>query len=359
MRKFFSEHPIFATCLTSCSVLLILFTAGTFLLLFLVGLIIRNVPSNYSSTKTESAYTYQAGNQNSSNKFLTIPVKGVILTTEQGTDPFAFLLPNVVFGYSIKEQFSRAANDSSINGVILEVDSPGGTITGSKAISDGIEYYKNQTKKPVYVHISGLGASGGYWAAAAGDQIISDAGSLIGSIGVIMGPFKYFNKVLSEGGLGYSVLTEEGIETFNITAGEGKAIGDPYTRMTERERSVLQQGVNNEYDIFVNHVSSQRNITPQEVRERIGALVYDNRQALELKLIDSVGSREEAYVALAKAANVTEKDFQIVGERATDFWSELFKYSLPFRPLPQNGTCAICSQNLYLYGNPEDYIYKK
>lgn len=359
MRKFLTEHPILGTCLFSCTLVLLLGVGFSTLVALVIGKAIMSLPESSSITVKESKYTYVAGNEESENKLLSIPIKGVILTNEEFSDPFSLFLPSVTYGYSVKNELVNAAEDLSIKGIILEIDSPGGTITGANAISDGIEYYRNKTQNPVYVHISGLGASGGYLVAATADKIFADTGSLTGSIGVIMGPFKYYDKVIAESDFSSSVQTENGIESFNITAGKDKDLGDPYKRLSENARSVLQQGVNNEYEIFVQHVSKYRNIPGSTIKDKLGALVFDNKQAKEFGLIDDTRNKDQAYLELANAANIIDDDFQVVGAEGSDFWSSIFKSAIPFRPSLKSGHCAVCGQMLYLYGNPEEYILVK
>ena len=85
----------------------------------------------------------------------------------------------------MEDNIWQAAKEDSIKGVVLMVNSPGGTIFGSNAILDGVKEYKNETGKPVIAFVTGMAASGGYWASLGADEIIADSGSTIGSIGVI------------------------------------------------------------------------------------------------------------------------------------------------------------------------------
>jgi protease-4 len=125
------------------------------------------------------------------NTLLSIQVSGMIIGSEQ--DSAGGFSADYTSGYSVKEKLLAAAEDDTISGVVLEVNSPGGTIYGARAIADGVTGYKEKTGKPVYTYVEGQAASGGYWAAAATDEIIADYGSDIGSIGVIMGPFQYYD----------------------------------------------------------------------------------------------------------------------------------------------------------------------
>ncbi len=305
-----------------------------------------------------SMYRFVDGNPEAEEKILVLPVKGVILTYPIEEDSFfSFLLAGQVYGYTLKKELIQAARDPDVKGVILEIDSPGGTIAGSKAISDGVEYYKKMTGKPVFSHILGIGASGGYWAAASADKIIADTGSLTGSIGVIMGPFKYYNKVISESDPIGSISTEEGIESYYIYAGEDKDLGDPYKRLSEKAKNTLQESVDNEYEIFLDHVSGKRKISTDDLKQNVGGLIFGNDQAIENKLIDEVGSTNYAYNKLAETAGLT--DYQVVEYRSTQgFLQEilgvLFK-SEKMKSTYINNKCLLCNKMLYLYGVPQNY----
>lgn len=255
------------------------------------------------------------GDAASANQLLVIPVNGVIVgDSDQDSAGVGTGFGGVVNGYSIKAKLREAADRPEVMGVMLSINSPGGTIYGARAIADGIKYYRERSKHPIYTHIQGVGASGAYWAASATDRILADYGSDIGSIGVIMGPFKYYDTVLSESGglFGGGVLTQNGIETVTLTAGRSKDVGNPYRRLTKDEVQQLQLSVNNEYDNFVQFVSQQRKLTTDKIRNQIGAMIYDNKSAQSLGLIDGSASQEEAYVRLAKAANLD--DYQVMRE---------------------------------------------
>jgi len=371
VRKFISEHPILFTCLTSCTTFII----GTVLLfsflffLFLTGAAaITSGFDNLETTQTAS-YKFIDGNPQADNKILVIPIKGVILTYPLEEDSlFSFLFEGQVYGYSIKKELVEAANDPDIKGVILEIDSPGGTIAGAKAITDGVDYFKKATDKPILSHILGMGASGGYWAAASADEIIADTGSLTGSIGVIMGPFKYYNKVLSESDFLGSVTTEEGIESFNIYAGEDKDLGDPYKKLSEKAKKTLQESVDKEYEIFVDFVSQKRNVSTDTLKKDVGALIFGNEQALNHKLIDEVGSSNYAYSKMAKSAGLS--DYQVVERKSTrGFLQEILSVfsksgnmttssSIEYhmKSVYTKANCLLCNKMLFLYGNPEEYL---
>jgi len=268
---------------------------------------VQSLGNTQSPELSAPIYSYSKGNPDSLNKILLIKVEGVILTQRPSDSLSALLATDVVYGYDIKQQFIDASFDDSIKGIVLYVNSPGGTITGSRAIQDGIEYYKESTGKSVVGVGSGLVASGGYWAISTTDSIYLDPGSTIGSIGVIFGPITRYKNVISN----QDVMTTDGITEEYITSGEGKDIGNPYRDLTSEERSILQKSVDNAYSDFVKIVSTARNIPEETIKNQIGAHIYDEKQALEYKLIDYVLNVDDATYDFASSLSIQD-DYQIV-----------------------------------------------
>jgi protease-4 len=323
------------------------------LYLFVRSLVGEKPAEDHSAKPGTDGYEYTVveGDDTADASILAVPVSGIILT-EPTSDAgiFDFLSEEgVTYGYDVKESLKRAAEDDSIKAVILEINSPGGTIPGSKAISDGVEYYRKATGNPVYAHITDVGASGGYWAAAATDRIYSEIGSEIGSIGVIMGPFKYYDGVMSEGSLFGSVETENGIESRYFTAGQYKDTGSPYRRLSEEEVAHWQRALDNEYARFVAHVATRRGLSEDTIRGTVKALPYETTRALALGLIDGEASREEATNALADAAGLEEYNV-IMEDPVMNVFDELFGgvagMSRGDRPV---AGCSWCGKPLYLY----------
>jgi protease IV len=318
MARYLDTHPFIKRIWERIVMIFVSWTAvvicifGTFLALGGFLLLTALGSDEAADETTDSGYTTVYGN--GVNQLLSIKVSGTITGTDDGASGF-FSDASSTAGYSVKEKLQAAANDPTIQGIVLEINSPGGTIYGARAIADGVTFYQEKTGNPVYAYVEGQAASGGYWAASPADSIIADYGSDVGSIGVIMGPFQYYDKVLAEDGglLSGGVVTQNGIQSMYISAGASKDVGNPYRKLTDAELRALQTSVNNEYDMFVAYVSKHRNIPADTIRNTIGALSYDNKTALTYKLIDHTGSRDAAYNALAKAADV-EDDFSIVRE---------------------------------------------
>lgn len=255
---------------------------------------------------------FLAGERSSDTRLVAVPVIGGILGEQRGGGGF-FAATGVTYGYTIKEQLLELAEDDDVDGILLELDTPGGTIFGSQAVADGVAQYRERTGKPVVAYVAGVSASGGMLAMAGADQIVADHGTLIGSIGVISGPFVRYNDIVAtEGGiLGGGVATEGGIEFDFLTAGRGKDLGSPYRDLTDEERKVLEESLDNAYDNFVAHVADGRGLTETEIKNDVGALIYGEEQAKALGLVDSIGAREMAYARLAELAGAEGSDWRL------------------------------------------------
>ncbi|WKZ24193.1 MAG: signal peptide peptidase SppA [Candidatus Dojkabacteria bacterium] len=318
-------------------------------------LLLGSIPSDTASSP--SNYTHVLGDEKSSNNILALYIDQPILTSSQSdTDDVltSLLVGQYVFGYRVKDQLVKAATDDSIKAVLLVVNSPGGTIVGSRAIADGVAHFQEKTGKPVYAYIEDIAASGGYWAAISAEKVYAEQGSLVGSIGVIMGPFEYYDKIVTINGIG----TQNGVSFTYITGGTYKDLGNPVRPLSEDELTVLQNSVDDEYEVFVEYVSKQRNIPKTYVKDTVKALIYGAPKAKEYQLIDEIATRDETITALAQAAKLGE-DYQVVkiGSSTSLFGSLFASYRqsvIPKSEAPAR-VCVLCGKPLYFYGNPLDY----
>lgn len=269
------------------------------------------------SEDVHPAYSFISGSEESENRLLLVPLQGMILGSPPANMPQSpFFSPWVTYGYSLQDHLKKVAEDETIKGIFLHVQSPGGTIYGAQAIFEGLKAYRETTQKPVLAYIEGLSASGGVMAMVGADAIYADYGSIIGSIGVIGPSLLYYDKpVAIDGGLLSSgIQTEGGIEQTILFAGKGKDLGNPFRRISEEELQNWQEGLNNEYDDFVQHVAENRNMDAAMIKERMGAQVFDNAQAEELGLIDGTLNRQDSIAKLAELAGLGD-DYQLVRPR--------------------------------------------
>ncbi len=236
-----------------------------------------------------------------SSTLLAVPVQGAIMGSPDDGTP----LGGAAYGYEIADLIDDLdAEDSA--GVLLELNTPGGTIYGSRAIADAVTRYQERTDQPVVAFVRGLSASGGMYAMAGADEIIADHGSLVGSIGVISGPFERYRDVTGIPGslLAPGVETEGGITSEYLTQGRGKDFGNPYRDLTQEERDVWLAGLAREYQAFVGAVAAGRGIEEQRIVDELGAFLYDGQTAVEKGLVDRVLGQEEAYRRAAEVAGL-------------------------------------------------------
>jgi protease-4 len=183
----------------------------------------------------------------------------------------------------------------------------------------------------------------------------------VGSIGVILGPFKHYNTVISESTASDSITTKDGIDTFYITAGGYKDVGTPDREMSVTEKAALQAGTDQAYKVFVDFVATRRKISSDKIRNDIKALPYSEQQALDFKLIDKIGSQDVAYQALADKAGLASGNFQVVRvNNIPDFWSllmggDLFSFWKPVNAKQVDVSIELSGKMLYLY-NDQQYL---
>jgi protease IV len=182
-----------------------------------------------------------------------------------------------------------AKEDSTVKGIIIRVNTPGGGVVESAQIHDKIVEIQEETKKPVYISMGSMAASGGYYISAPADKIFASPETLTGSLGVIMQ------------GINYAGLAEKyGVKFETIKSGEFKDIMSPSREMTDEERNILQQMINNSYNGFVKVISDGRGIPQEDVKKIADGRIYDGRQAKELNLIDDFGYFENVVDAMKK-----------------------------------------------------------
>jgi protease-4 len=174
----------------------------------------------------------------------------------------------------------RAFKSDGATAVMLVINSPGGSPVQAGYVYDEVKRLRGEyPDKKVYAVIKELGASGGYYIAAAADEIYADKASLVGSIGV------------TAAGFGFVELMEKiGVERRNYTSGEHKSFLDPFAPQDEEEKAFWEEVLSKTHDQFVRIVKEGRGDRLQENDDLFTGLVWNGEQALELGLIDGLGS---------------------------------------------------------------------
>ncbi|PAF44586.1 signal peptide peptidase SppA [Helicobacter sp. 11S02629-2] len=182
----------------------------------------------------------------------------------------------------MQKQIDRIKENPSIKGVLLEVNSPGGTMSGSIEIADLLK----DLRLPIVAYDAGVMASGSYYASIYSDYIVANRGALVGSIGVIFEGFDIQN-----------LLAKLGVEPQTLQAGKYKSAGTFTRQWTNEEKDYLQNLVNKQYALFVNDVKERRHLkeSPNIFAE---GKVFSASEAKDLGLIDEVGSKSDAVKKL-------------------------------------------------------------
>lgn len=181
-------------------------------------------------------------------------------------------------------------NDVSNRGMLLSVNTPGGSIYDIDELYLKVMEYKEKTGRPVYTYMRDMAASGGYYIAAGSDKIYANRNTWTGSIGVTVGTFMDASEFLDK----------MGIKTVTITAGANKAMGSSTNPMTEEQKAIFQSLVDEAYEQFTGIVAEGRKMDINKVKKLADGRVYTAKQALENGLIDEIGTIDDAVEDMMK-----------------------------------------------------------
>lgn len=212
------------------------------------------------------------------NKVAIIPIEGEILDGRETLD-----------------LLEKYADNANVKAMVIRINSPGGAIAPSQEIYSAIRRVKADSGKPIVASLDSVAASGGFYIAAACDSIVANPGSITGSIGVIMQWFDLKELVQ------WAKLKPE-----TITSGALKDAGSPYRQMTDGERAYFQGIVKQLHEQFVRDVAHGRGakMKYEEVAAVADGRVFTGEEALKLKLVDQLGSIDDAVLAAGKLAGM-------------------------------------------------------
>ncbi len=244
---------------------------------------------------------------NKQNHLLLVDLSGMI-SMEEASEGGLFHSESPAV--SARKMLDAAVKDDSIKGVLLRINSPGGTVAMSQELNAAVT--RVHKKKPVVVSMGDLTASGGYYTACAADKIFANPGTLTASIGVIISTMD-FSQLLNQ---------KLGVQAVTIKSGKFKDILSPYRTPTVEDKALIQKLIDDSYADFLNAVIAGRTRTmkegSKEKADRIAKIkavadgrVVHGRAALEAGLVDEIGGFEEAYTALDMMA---KEQFKIKGK---------------------------------------------
>ena len=193
------------------------------------------------------------------------------------------------------EALHRYADNVTVRAIVMRINSPGGAIAPSQEIYEAVRNTHAVSGKPIVASLDNVAASGGYYIASACDRIVSNPGSITGSIGVIL---EWMN---TKDLVAWAKMKPE-----IITSGSLKAAGTPYLDLTAAERAYFQNIVEQLHSQFVRAVAAGRKgkMTEADVAKIADGRVFTGEQALQLKLVDELGNLDDAIHAAAKLARI-------------------------------------------------------
>ncbi|MDT2760114.1 signal peptide peptidase SppA [Enterococcus xiangfangensis] len=218
---------------------------------------------------------------------------------------------------SFMKQLAKIRNDSKVKGILLEINSPGGSVYETAEITRALKELQASKKIPIYASMESQAASGGYYIAANSDKIYATEDTMTGSIGVIMSS------------MNYSGLMEKlGISDTTIKSGALKDIGSSSRPQTEEDKKVLQAFVDSMYGRFVKTVAEGRDMKEADVRKLADGRIYDGTQAVENGLVDTLGYPDQALKALKKDKKLSDAKVVSYTSGSTNFMNTWLGNSL-------------------------------
>jgi protease-4 len=201
---------------------------------------------------------------------------------------------------SVRKALDSAAKNDSVKGVLLRINSPGGTVGMSQELNAAVT--RVSKRKPIVVSMGDLAASGGYYTACAADKIVANPGTLTASIGVIISSFD-FSQLMNK---------KLGVEAVTIKTGRFKDILSPYRKPTADDKALLQALINDSYQEFIRAIVAgrtkgitglaQRNALVARIKAVADGRIVTGLQAKTVGLVDEIGDQDAAYTLLDKMA---------------------------------------------------------
>ncbi|HET7435077.1 MAG TPA: signal peptide peptidase SppA [Thermoanaerobaculia bacterium] len=218
-------------------------------------------------------------------KVAIVPIEGEILDSREAIDTLR-----------------KYAKNDDVKAIVVRINSPGGAISPSQEIYSTILRLRKESKKPIIASLDSVAASGGFYIASACDQIVANPGSITGSIGVILQWFEVKDLVQ------WAKVKPE-----TITSGGMKDAGSPFRDLTAGERQYFQRIVMQLHGQFVKAVAVGRHgkISEADIAKIADGRVFTGEEALALKLIDSLGTIDDAVSIAAKAGGIAGEPARI------------------------------------------------
>jgi len=231
----------------------------------------------------------------------------------------------------VVEKLVKFRKNEQVKAVVLRIDSPGGGVGPAQEIYGEIK--KVRREKKVLVSMGSVAASGGYYIACAADRIVANPGSITGSIGVIMESLNV-----------EELMQKLGVQAMVVKSGRHKDIGSPARKMTEEEKKLLQDVLDNVHEQFIQAVAEGRKLPVEQVRKLADGRIFSGDQAKGLGLVDDLGNLEDTLAVAKNLAGIKGEPEVIYPEKKRLSLFEFFFQGTMERIIP---TLAEHSPQLY------------
>ncbi len=261
---------------------------------------------------------------------LVIPMTGIV--NQHGDSGFITSRGMLV---ELKDRLMRAEGDPNLKGIVLKIESPGGSVTASDLIHHEIKQFKKKKDVPIVAMMGNVAASGGYYIAMAADEVHAIPTTITGSVGVVM-MLPQIEK------LGRNI----GFDMAIIKSGEHKDSGSPFRKLTDEQRSIFQDITDHYYEQFIDIIlegRAKKGLTREELAGIADGRILLPETALEHRLIDGINYPDEIFAKVMQLAGID--DAHVVTYEYPYSYRGHYHASMPGKP-PVTGSSAEGDINL-------------
>lgn len=265
--------------------------AGLFILIGVSSVLTNTLSQKALNESVTEVLSLTNGVEFNAPKTDYIAVVNVVGTIEEQVVTGAFDTEQSYQHITTLDYIDRLINDTNNKGMLLYVDSPGGTVYESEELYQKLQEYKKKTGRPIWDYMAHYAASGGYMVSMPADKIYANPNTTTGSIGVIMSGFDMTG-----------LYEKLGMRYISITSGKNK----DSSKMTDEQIEIYQSQVNECYEDFVAKVSEGRNMSAEEVKTLADGRTYTAKQAKENGLIDEISLFDDMKADMSRELGISE-----------------------------------------------------
>ena len=221
-----------------------------------------------------------------------------------------------IVGPRMVDQIVELADDDDVLGMVLRVNSPGGSAFASEQIWEALNYFKSKNKK-LYVSMGDYAASGGYYISCGADKIFADRTTITGSIGV-------FGMIPDLSGL---VTDKFGITFSTVETNPNAMLASTVEPLSTAQKDAIQRSVENIYDLFTSRVADGRHLSQDSVKAIAEGRVWIGSRAIQIGLVDEIGSLADAVNAMVDQYDISSNDVKAYPQVKEKIWEQILRES--------------------------------